>query len=175
MKVSRPEMKVSAVEDFDRAELVNKYFTSIVTDDDYITFEPSRSQVLGNEIEISELLIDENLKTLRVSKSRGANIIPPILLIRCSHSIPKPLILIFQNIKRLAKFQKLWKHGFVSPIYKEGRKSDVTNYRPVTLLPIVSKIFEKLIARTLKKQVAKVISREQYINAVDVTNKTGSR
>ena len=69
----------------------------------------------------------------------------------------------------------------------------MTNYRPVTLLPIVSKIFEKLIARTLTKQVAKVISREQHgflprrsvviqlllslskiyqtINAIDVTNR----
>ena len=40
-KIEWPEMKVSAVEDFERAELFNKYFTSIVTDNDYKTFEPS--------------------------------------------------------------------------------------------------------------------------------------
>ena len=121
-KIEWPEMKVSAVEDFERAELFNKYFTSIVTDNDYKTFEPSRSQVFGNEEnEISELLIKENLETLGVSKSRGADNIPPILFIKCSHSIAKSLSLLFQNIERLAKFPKLWKHGIVSPIYK-GRK-----------------------------------------------------
>ena len=46
--------------------------------------------------------------------------------------------------------------------YKEVRKSDVTNKRPVKFLPIVSKLFGKLIARTLTKQVAKVISRDQH-------------
>ena len=42
-------------------------------------------------------------------------------------------------------FPKLLKIARVVPIHKGGTKSDVTNYRPISILPTLSKIFEKII------------------------------
>ncbi len=41
------------------------------------------------------------------------------------------------------KFLSLWKHATVIPVYKNDDRNDVNNFRPVSLLPILSKILEK--------------------------------
>ena len=43
----------------------------------------------------------------------------------------------------------MWKLANVTPIYKKGDKQLVTNYRPISLLPICGKFFEKIIFNNL--------------------------
>ena len=38
-----------------------------------------------------------------------------------------------------------WKKGNIAPTFKKGKKQHIKNYRPVSLLPICSKIFERII------------------------------
>ena len=60
-------------------------------------------------------------------------------------SVLKPLPL-FNNCLRDGVFPNDWgKKANVIPVHKKGNKQLVSNYRPVSLLPICSKIFEKLI------------------------------
>ena len=42
-------------------------------------------------------------------------------------------------------FPDEWKLARVSPIYKEGAKSDPNNYRPISVLPVISKLIEKIV------------------------------
>ena len=44
-----------------------------------------------------------------------------------------------------------WKHALVVPIFKTGNANDPKNYRPISLLPIMSKILEKIVALQLNK------------------------
>ena len=42
-------------------------------------------------------------------------------------------------------FPDSWKEARVAPIFKSGKADDRSNYRPISVLPVVSRLFEKLI------------------------------
>ena len=63
----------------------------------------------------------------------------------CGNSICKPLELIFQQAMESGSFPSEWKKGNVVPIHKKDDKQCFKDYRPISLLPICGKIFEKLI------------------------------
>ena len=46
-------------------------------------------------------------------------------------------------------FPNAWKSAFVVPIFKAGEPTEVKNYRPISILPVVSKITEKVVAEQL--------------------------
>ena len=62
------------------------------------------------------------------------------------------------------KFPSLWKNATVTPIYKHGDRNDVNNFRPISLLPILSKILEKIVAQQLNNflESNKVLSTSQH-------------
>ena len=66
------------------------------------------------------------------------------MLITCSCSICKSLEYIFCQYLETGKFPSEWRKANVVPVYKKGDKQILKNYRPVSLLPICGKIFEKL-------------------------------
>lgn len=61
-------------------------------------------------------------------------------------------------------FPESWKHALVVPLYKNGDPEVVNNYRPVSLLPIMSKILEKIVARQLSDylETNKLLSNSQH-------------
>ena len=63
----------------------------------------------------------------------------------CGLSIYKPLEIIFRTCLDHGKFPEEWKKANVVPVFKKGVKQCVKNIRPVSLLPICSKIFERII------------------------------
>ena len=73
------------------------------------------------------------------------------MLLLCDNSIVLPLQIIFQNIFVSSIYQDMWKLTNVIPIFKKGDKKFVKNYRPISLLPICGKIFEKVIFNNLYK------------------------
>ena len=63
----------------------------------------------------------------------------------CDKSLLKPLILLFQNSAKLSYFPDIWKRSNIIPLHKNNDKQLVENYRPISLLPIFGKLFEKTI------------------------------
>ena len=64
-------------------------------------------------------------------------------------SIAKPLYLIFKNCLEASTFPTIWKKGNIIPVHKKNEKNLVKNYRPISLLPVFSKIFERLIFNSI--------------------------
>ena len=56
---------------------------------------------------------------------------------------------IFNKIISTGIFRTDWKLAKVTPIFKKGRKDDMNNYRPISVISVVAKIFEKLIFEQL--------------------------
>ena len=62
----------------------------------------------------------------------------------CDVSICKPLELIFRCLEN-RKFLTEWKKANVVPANKKGDKRNLKNYRPISLLPVAGKIFERIL------------------------------
>ena len=73
----------------------------------------------------------------------------------CDKSIVPPLGLIFRNILRTGTYPLLWKLANVTPVYKKCDKQSLKNYRPISLLPLCGKIFEKIVFNALYNQLVR--------------------
>ena len=58
----------------------------------------------------------------------------------CANSICKPLSIIFNDCLKEGKFPSDWKKADFVPVHKKGDKPCLKNYRPISLLPICSKL-----------------------------------
>ena len=70
------------------------------------------------------------------------------------NSLCEPLKLIFRNILETGIFPKQWKRANVTPVFKKKNKQLLINYRPISLLPIFAKVFEKIIFINLYNYLA---------------------
>jgi hypothetical protein len=71
---------------------------------------------------------------------------------------------IFNSCLKLCYFPKIWKIGDLVVILKDPQKnhSDISNYRPITLLPEHAKIFEKIVRRKLEENLNPLHSPHQF-------------
>ena len=63
--------------------------------------------------------------------------------------IAPTLTAIFSNSILTGIYPNEWKSAKVTPIFKKGLKSDPNNYRPISVIPIVSKVFEQIVYNQL--------------------------
>jgi hypothetical protein len=104
---------------------------------------------LLENITITEQDVSDILKTLNTKKAYGPDGISPRLIKEAGPSIVKVLTRLFNKSLELAKFPLAWKRANVLPIYKKAEDFITTNYRPVSLLSILAKIFEKIVFKYL--------------------------
>ena len=71
----------------------------------------------------------------------------------CGDSIIPPLLLISKSAIKSGHFPDAWKKGNIIPVHKKESKNLVRNYRPISLLTIFGKIFEKVIYNSLFKYI----------------------
>ena len=57
---------------------------------------------------------------------------------------------IFNLSLRTARFPDDWKLAKVTPVFKDGNRNDCGNYRPISVISVVAKVFEKLVYQQLK-------------------------
>ena len=95
--------------------------------------------------EISEEFVHKKLKSLKTNKASGLDQLSPRLMKDSSSLIAKPLALIMNYSIAQGSVPLDWKASKVSPLYKGGKAYDMDNYRPISVLCISSKIFERAI------------------------------
>ena len=100
-------------------------------------------------LEIIASDIGKIIKGLKVNKAHAHDEISIRMLKLCESAITEPLYLTFKNRLSSNTFPHVWKKANVIPVHKKGDKQVLKNYRPVSLLLICGKIFEKLIFNAL--------------------------
>ena len=68
-----------------------------------------------------------------------------MVLKMCSRSLSSPLSIIYRLVHNTGSQPSQWKLSNIVPIHKKGDKESVTNYRPISLLCIASKIMERIV------------------------------
>ena len=99
--------------------------------------------------------VENVLKTprqLNISKGAGLDKIPAKML-RIAADITAPSLTYIFNLSVSTRVVDDWKDARVIPIYKEGDRRNLGNYRLISILPIVSKVFEKEIFKQFYKHL----------------------
>ena len=132
-----------------KAELFNSFFASqcsLINNNSQLprTLSSKTNERLSS-VKITDDDILKIIAKLDPNKAHGNDKISIRMIKICSTSICKPLRLIFNHCIDNGIYPCEWKKANVVPIHKKGDKQALKNYRPVSLLPFCSKIFERLI------------------------------
>ena len=100
---------------------------------------------------ISTHEVKQIIDKLDINKAPGVDGISPKILKLCGDHIIAPITSILNNSISSGKFPEGLKTAYVLPIHKGSDRDDPNNYRPISILPTISKIFERHVANCLKE------------------------
>ena len=63
--------------------------------------------------------------------------------------IENSLVFLLNTSIETSCFPDSWKVARVTPVFKDGDKTEKSNYRPVSVLPVISRLFEKLVTNQM--------------------------
>ncbi|MCG8048002.1 MAG: endonuclease/exonuclease/phosphatase family protein [Candidatus Thiodiazotropha taylori] len=136
----------------EKADSLNEYFASISTVNDTGSnlpiFQPKTQHTLLN-ISCTALEISNLIDILNPNKATGPDSISNRMLKMVSQEISLPLEILFNRSFREGKFGNIWKCSNVLPLFKKGDKSNLSNYRPVSLLSGVGKLQERIVHKNI--------------------------
>ena len=89
------------------------------------------------------------VSSLKTKKVFGLDKISAHLLKDSADVITPCLTFLLNKSLSSAVFPAIWKKGKVVPIFKSGDRTSAGNFRPITILPVLSKILEKAVHRQL--------------------------
>ena len=156
---------------------------NVITDDELIAeelgsfFQSVFNASLANENNSYQPFCDEDftpffsaddvckkLCELNPNSSPGPDGIHPKLLKNCASSLATPLFLIFCTSLRTGTFPSAWKDANITPLHKGGCHTSVENYRPISLLSSIAKVFEKIVASFLTNHLLdnNIIHKSQH-------------
>ena len=99
-----------------------------------------------HNISITPKMVKKVITNLDSSKVSGPDCIPVVVLKNCESELSYILAELFNICLKESCFPDCWKVSSVVPVFKNvGERSTAKNYRPVSLLSVVSKVFEKLV------------------------------
>ena len=104
------------------------------------------------------------LQSINIKKGAGYDNIRPIdVRNNCNLLAPVITALINASLSE-GKMPDILKTSVVRPIFKNGKKNDINNYRPISILPIMEKIIEEVVVRRLNSFLNRynVINEKQF-------------
>lgn len=102
------------------------------------------------------------LRQLDIKKGAGPDGIPPMFWRNCRSQLSEPITELYIKSLQTGVMPKLWKESFVTPVYKSGNKHDIENYRPISKINTVPKLFEKIICDQITLSLAPSLMQEQH-------------
>jgi len=129
-------------------EAINDYFVGI--SQDFPPVDSKLLELLKSDRVNSEFIIEPwqlviRLAKLNIYKAPGPDGLPTLILMDCAPFISEPLAAIFNSSLRQGHFRAIWKSAEVIPVPKTNPPCRIdSDLRPVSLLPVLAKVFEIL-------------------------------
>ena len=151
------------------AESMNNFFCSIgeklsekipktrnpLLEDEYnVNLQNARFQFKSIDL----FQIEKVFRKIKTSKGSGTDGIASCFLKFALQVISQSLCDIFNLLITTGCFPDCWKIARVAPIFKSGQPDDRSNYRPISVLPLLSRVFEKLV----HNQVYDYLDKNKY-------------
>ena len=136
-----------------KADILNRQYQSVFTQDKDIDSQdlppPERQLPTMPDIQISLEGVTKLLMQLNPSKAAGPDQVPPSTLKEIAQEIAPIVQIIFQRSLDTGTLPKQWLTANIAPVFKKGEKYKASNYRPVSLTCICSKLLEHIVVSHL--------------------------
>ena len=107
-----------------------------------------------NPIEVKEIMCN-----MRTNKAIGHDLIPARAVKDSAEVLCEPYCTLFNYILDIGKIPKQWKKGEITPVYKKDCSLCKDNYRPLTILPSLSKVFETLVHSRVSPRFRNILDK----------------
>ena len=123
--------------------------------------QPAINPLLSGEYEVNKDKAKFHFKTVelkdirdafakvKTAKSFGIDNISSYFMKLALPYIENSLAFLFNTSIETSQFLDSWKVARITPIFKDGDKTEKSNYRPISVFPVISKLFEKLVFNQL--------------------------
>jgi sarcosine oxidase/L-pipecolate oxidase len=145
------ENGVKIFDDYGKCSLLNDYFAQQSHLNDTGVVTPPVTLLTENFLDtmcFTPIDVQKVIKGLNISKAIGNIFIKRILPIMCND-----LTILFNYSIDNEVYPSQWKSSNVIPVFKKGEKTRPQNYRPISLLCCISKVFERLVSDKVMKYI----------------------
>ena len=116
----------------------------------------SRANLKLHNISVTPKMVKKVLINLDLSKASCPDCISVVVLKNCELELSYILVELFNKCLKESCFPECWKVSSVVPVFKNvGKRSTTKNYRRISLLSVVSKVFEKLVNNRIVEHLEK--------------------
>ena len=138
----------------DKARILNAQFSSVFTKESPLNTLPQEADPIRQYAPISKLNITTEgikklLENLNPNKAMGPDRLHPRVLKETARAVAPILQIIFSKSLENGEVPDNWKQANIAPIFKKGERYCPSNYRPVSLTCVCSKLMEHIISKHL--------------------------
>ena len=136
----------------DKAEMFASFFSSKMKVPDPDRLPPLIPKQTNNYLSSITITVEEvkqYLLSIDVKKALGPDNISPYILQKCAYQLAAPLASLFRACLDQKMWPRLWKCARVVAVHKKKSRTSIENYRPISLLSVLGKTFEKLLVKKM--------------------------
>jgi hypothetical protein len=115
-----------------------------------------------SSIDLTQEEVCHALQNLDPSKAHDSDGLPSRILKECAHQLAPSLHYLFTKSLEISQVPGEWKLANIIPIHKKGSKDHVENYRPISLLSIVSKTLERCVLNHISHHIQYNLHSAQF-------------
>ena len=139
-----------AITSIEKATLLNSFFTGCFTTSkpflpNLLSSSPPSSKPTLSSVECTHEEVHHLLANYKINTASGPDGLSSKMLRGTAGSIAPALTTLFNLSLKLSTVPEDWKKSNITPIFKSGQTSEASNYRPISLLSLISKVLERCI------------------------------